>query len=285
MSIFGASIKKGKSLKVELTKDVNSLITRQLTTVKAEQINLFNIYATLNADINNVKNKLNADIGEVKNKLNTGINEVKNKLNTDINEAKNKLNTNISGMLIEHKVVNAKIDKLEKEVSLKSSAKRIITIWAERAEALRKDEMFSFGNGGKIKGVGYTMMHNGRITKMGISTSPLTNNVEVHLIVNGQVRTGFKTTSAVWVDGVPLHTEHIDTYGISIADKHLPENDPEDADHEVPKKQSNYNVATRTFNIPWEVKIGDTIGFKNQENNNNAENTVVSAMIEIDLDT
>ena len=157
--------------------------------------------------------------------------------------------------------LNTEFEKVSTEFE-KVKNKRIITIWAERAGPLRSNEMLSFGNGGREEEVGYTMMYNGRILKMGMSTHPpgLDPGSDiiaiVSITVNGQKLSFFQ-------DGK--------TQLYSIA---------------------NYEIMTgqgwvKKFDTPLEVSAGDIIGFKinNFTDNNHATNTIVSAMIEIDLDT
>ena len=156
--------------------------------------------------------------------------------------------------------LNTEFEKVSTEFD-KVKNKRIITIWAERAGPLINGEMLSFGNGGREEKVGYTMMYNGRILKMGMSTHPTGQDpgsnitASVSIAVNGQQQAF-------------VHLEKI-IYNI--------------ANYESMIGQG----WVKKFDTPLEVSAGDIIGFKinNSANNNNAKNTVVSAMIEIDLDT
>ena len=157
--------------------------------------------------------------------------------------------------------LNTEFEKVSTEFD-KVKNKRIITIWAERAGPLISGEMLSFGNGGREEKVGYTMMYNGRILKMGMSTHPTgvdlgpTIMVFIDITVNGTKPS---------VD----HLEKIQHYRITNF------------------RHSNMQGSVKKFDTPLEVSAGDIIGFQvnNFTSNNNATNTIVSAMIEIDLDT
>ena len=147
--------------------------------------------------------------------------------------------------------------KKGKGINDKVKNKRIITIWAERAGPLRRGEMLSFGNGGREEEVGYTMLYNGRILKMGMSTHPTEQDPgSISITVNGQKLTF-------------IHLEKTQFYRIA------------NFEHRIGQGW------VKKFETPLEVSAGDIIGFQinNFADNNNAKNTVVSAMIEIDLDT
>ena len=63
--------------------------------------------------------------------------------------------------------------------------KLIITISAESKGSLIKGKVFSFGNGGKEKGVGYVVMRSGHITGISLSSERSSGEVRVGVLVNG----------------------------------------------------------------------------------------------------
>ena len=74
-------------------------------------------------------------------------------------------------------------DLHEKIVNKKS----YITIGAETKGALTNGKVFSFGNAGREKGVGYVMMRDGYITSIGLSSERVGGEVRVGVLVNGEI--------------------------------------------------------------------------------------------------
>ena len=156
--------------------------------------------------------------------------------------------------------LNTEFDKVSTEFD-KVKNKRIITIWAERAGPIRSNEMLSFGNGGREEEVGYTMMYNGRILKMAMSTHP-----------TGQDPGSLTTSVSITVNGQKLGFVYLGKTQL----------------YDIANYESMIGQGwVKKFDTPLEVSAGDIIGFQvnNFRDNNNATNTIVSAMIEIDLDT
>ena len=124
--------------------------------------------------------------------------------------------------------------------------KSVITIWAEERGALGKDTFeWAFGNGGGNKDVGYTMITDGRILGIGLSTVGRSGNapgrVWVVINVNGREEYGY---GVLLVATKAIHTK---------------------------------------FVKPLEVRAGSVINFISKVANPNTVESVVSLLIELDL--
>ena len=159
--------------------------------------------------------------------------------------------------------LNTRIDKLKN--------KRIITIVAESKGALRKNEMFSFGNGGKEDGVGYTIIFPGRLIGIGLSTKCSTGKVGVKV---GRIKVGKNAYYVIGDPETPEDDKFKDVFAVTEVD-----HPPSDVDCTATKTNYSY------LENPVILLAGDIIYFKSLYVNNTAENTVVSAIIEIDIDT
>ena len=201
-------------------------------------------------------------VKKVNEKLTEQINHLfTRQLTTGKAEQQNLLNS-FSTLNTEFEKVSTEFDKVKN--------KRIITIWAERAGPLRSDEMLSFGNGGREEGVGYPMTHDGRILKMGLSTTH-DIDVEIFLMVNDKRIVSFKKSYNPSL-GIVVQT---------VADGKEDNGDPL-RDTQI-KFQANPFAVEETFRVNLHVKAGDIIGFKSNSDNNNAKNTIVCALIELNI--
>ena len=193
------------------------------------------------------------------------VKKVNEKLTEQINDLLTRQLTTVKAeqqnLFNSYSTLNTEINKVSTEFD-KVKNKRIITIWAERAGPLRSDEMLSFGNGGREEEVGYTMMYNGRILKMGMSTHPTGLDPGSNIIASVSITVNGQKLSFVYLEKIQLY--RIANYDSRIGQGWV-----------------------KKFDTPLEVSAGDIIGFQvnNFTDNNNATNTIVSAMIEIDLDT
>ena len=70
----------------------------------------------------------------------------------------------------------------------------IITISAESKGPLVRDEVFSFGNGGGESNVGYVVIRRGYITGISLSSEKSNGEVQVGVLVNGNVLKGCEIT-------------------------------------------------------------------------------------------
>ena len=167
--------------------------------------------------------------------------------------------------------LNTEFEKISTEFD-KVKNKRIITIWAERAGPLRSDEMLSFGNGGREKGVGYPMTHDGRILKMGLSTTH-DIDVEIFLMVNDKrivsLKKSYNPSLGIVVETVADGKED---NGDQLRDTQIKFH-----------SEANTFAVESTIEVNLHVKAGDIIGFKSNSDNNNAKNTIVCALIELNI--
>ena len=72
--------------------------------------------------------------------------------------------------------------------------KSIITISAETKGTLSVGKVFSFGNAGRQKGVGYVMMRRGYITGISLSSERSSGTVRVGVLTNGDILAGCEIT-------------------------------------------------------------------------------------------
>jgi hypothetical protein len=98
---------------------------------------------------------------------------MRNQIFTHLRELNEKVNNNS----LENTLINNKVDDI--------SGNNVISICAESKGALQKNKVFSFGNGGKEKGVGYIMNFPGRILSMGLSSKRTDGRVSVVVSING----------------------------------------------------------------------------------------------------
>ena len=98
---------------------------------------------------------------------------MRNQIFTHVHELNKKVNDNS----LENTLINDKVDNI--------SDKNVISIFAESKGALQKNKVFSFGNGGKEKGVGYIMNFPGQILSMGLSSKRTDGPVSVVVSING----------------------------------------------------------------------------------------------------
>ena len=72
--------------------------------------------------------------------------------------------------------------------------KSVLTIVAESKGSLTKGEVFSFGNGGKEKDVGYRVMYPMRVLGIGISSERTAGEINIGVVVNGAEMPGCDIT-------------------------------------------------------------------------------------------
>ena len=127
--------------------------------------------------------------------------------------------------------------------------KPLITIWVEgRGQIEQFDYKFSFGDGfeGHNRG-GYPMVATGRVVRMGL------------MAINCEGGDARKTTVCLVVNGVPH------------------------CNYKVTKPAGEHSAVT-IFTRPFEVRIGSVINFMATRTDTSTVGTVVSALIEIDLE-
>lgn len=93
--------------------------------------------------------------------------------------------TNVNDLAPRINDLHGRILQLQKE-------KKVITITAETKGDLTMNKVFSFGNGGKIPGVGYVVMKRGYITGLSLSCERKSGEVIVGVSVNGRKIEGCK---------------------------------------------------------------------------------------------
>ena len=136
------------------------------------------------------------------------VKKVNEKLTEQINDLLTRQLTTVKAeqqnLFNSYSTLNTEIDKvstsLDTEID-KVKNKRIITIWAESKGPLRSDEMLSFGNGGREEEVGYTMLYNGRILKIGMSTHPTGLDPGSNIIVLVGITVNGTEPSADYLEG------------------------------------------------------------------------------------
>lgn len=124
----------------------------------------------------------------------------------------------------------------------------IITIWAEESGSLNENKYeWSFGNGATSQHAGYTMMVNGRILAMSLTSVPVRSSdssikdIKVALTINGKAATGYQ---------IDL------TNGVS---------------------------AVKIFQKPLAVKSGSVINFISKSSTKDSAASVVALLVELNI--
>jgi hypothetical protein len=155
-----------------------------------------------------------------------------NGLNTKILSLENKNNDDIYNKILP--VINNLTEKVE-------TINPIITITAESKGPLIKNEVFSFGNAGRERSVGYVVMRRGYITGISLSSERSSGEVRVGVLIDRWVLEGCEIT---------LNT--------------------------TPRKHDNFDNDKKFL-----VNLGSVINFISLGSNETAVNTVASLLFEI----
>ena len=101
-----------------------------------------------------------------------------------LNDRHTGLQDRVKDMYLNHRLLYNTVDNM--------SDRKLISICAESKGPLQKNEVFSFGNGGREVGVGYIMNFPGQILGMGLSSKRTnTNDVSVVVSINGNPQAGY----------------------------------------------------------------------------------------------
>lgn len=95
----------------------------------------------------------------------------------------NTLNDRVRDIHLNHRLLYNKVEN--------TSDKKLISICAESKGPLQKNEVFSFGNGGREVGVGYVMNFPGQILGVGLSSKRTKGDVSVVVSINGNPQAGY----------------------------------------------------------------------------------------------
>ena len=98
----------------------------------------------------------------------------------------NKLRDSVKELTINNRLLRNSIDNMKDKL--------VISIFAESKGALVKDEVFSFGNGGREDGAGYVMMRRGQILGMGLASKRQSGEVTVGISVDEKILPGCEIT-------------------------------------------------------------------------------------------
>ena len=151
----------------------------KLVNFRLKKMSIFgpkNVHKTDNSEIEKFKNTFNYE--NVKR-----IQEIK-VLEKDIEKNKNEFDTRVND-------VQSLCTLLEMKIN---NNKSVLTIVAESKGSLTKGEVFSFGNGGKEKDVGYRVMYPMRVLGIGISSERTAGEINIGVVVNGAEMPGCDIT-------------------------------------------------------------------------------------------
>ena len=100
-----------------------------------------------------------------------------------LNDRHTELQNRVRDVYLKHQLLYNKVEN--------TSDKKLISICAESKGPLQKNEVFSFGNGGREVGVGYVMNFPGQILGLGLSSKRTKGDVSVVVSINGNPQAGY----------------------------------------------------------------------------------------------
>lgn len=101
-----------------------------------------------------------------------------------LNDRHTELQNRVRDTYVNHQLLYNKVENMPD--------KKLISIFAESKGPLQKNEVFSFGNGGREEGVGYVMNFPGQILGIGLASKRTnTNDVSVVVSINGNPQAGY----------------------------------------------------------------------------------------------
>ena len=102
---------------------------------------------------------------------------------------KNNLTLRVNNLHSRLQSVHTNVDRVKQmTIKTKETVENLtstITISAETKGSLINGEVFSFGNGGRQRGIGYVVMRRGYITGISLSSERSSGEVRVGVLVNG----------------------------------------------------------------------------------------------------
>ena len=128
---------------------------------------------------------LDQRVSEFQQRVHDSRNSMLEQINTQADRF-NQLQDRVKDLTINNHLLRSTVDKM------KESA--IISICAESKGPLVKNEVFSFGNGGRTEQVGFVLTRRGQILEMGLSCRRVGGEMTVGVTVDGNVLPFCETT-------------------------------------------------------------------------------------------
>ena len=175
MSIFGVKRKHVDT----------SALKQEIFNMRGQALSQINNLNDRYTELRNTVHERHVDTSALKQEISNIKSQTSSQIN-DLSIEYSGLQNTVREMNINHRLLYNKVENIPD--------KNIISIFAESKGILQKNEVFSFGNGGKEEGVGYIMNFPGQILGIGLSSKRLLGDVSVVVSINENHQTGYGIT-------------------------------------------------------------------------------------------